>query len=418
MSETGARSANGGVPRRRFLAGAAAFAGGTVAAPYVALGQGALQPAQVSVGRIPWAAANAPVTQYMIENKLFEARAAEQGYRLTVDWRDYPTALPMVEALVGNNLDIGMWGNTPIIRAIANTLPLSLLSVGEGHQRFVIATRADSPLRTIQDLKGKTVGTLLGGDPYNAFAQMLRWELGSANPRDHGIRLVNIPTLAQAAQVPAGLDATCAFYPAFLPARATGSVAIMNSHGYTESHYKGPLGEGAGLLLPSVRQSPFFPDGYYLHRSFWLAHDKLLETRPKLALAFLIAQQEALAALAARKDPGAVSDLVKGYWKLDPADGAQIVKDDVLFLRGWSWPTEADATALLEVSKYFVDSKAIPAPLSWAQVKGAFTKTAPLAREAYEHLGSKPAEAEFVRTDASDLRGRPVWQSEAWAERS
>ena len=266
-----------GSSRRQFMLGAATVAGGALAGPRLAWGQAALQEVKVSVGRIPWAAANSPITQYMIENRLFEARAAEFGYRLTVDWRDYPTALPMVEAIVGNNLDIGMWGNTPIIRAIANKLPVSLLSVGEGHQRFVIATRSGSPIRNIQDLQGKTVGTLLGGDPYNAFAQMLRWELGSANPRDHGIKLVNIPTLAQAAQVPAGLDATSAFYPAFLPAQATGSVAVMNSHGYTESHYKGPLGEGAGILLPSVKKSPFYPDGYYLHRSFWFC---LLYTSP------------------------------------------------------------------------------------------------------------------------------------------
>ena len=129
-----------GSSRRQFMLGAATVAGGALAGPRLAWGQAALQEVKVSVGRIPWAAANSPITQYMIENRLFEARAAEFGYRLTVDWRDYPTALPMVEAIVGNNLDIGMWGNTPIIRAIANKLPVSLLSVGEGHQRFVIAT--------------------------------------------------------------------------------------------------------------------------------------------------------------------------------------------------------------------------------------------------------------------------------------
>ena len=88
--------------RRRFVAGGAAFAGAALASPYVALAEGALQPAKISVGRIPWAAMNAPITQYMIENKLFEKRAAELGYQLAVDWRDYPTALPMVEAIVGN----------------------------------------------------------------------------------------------------------------------------------------------------------------------------------------------------------------------------------------------------------------------------------------------------------------------------
>lgn len=403
--------------RRDLLLGGAAAAGGAIlGAPYVARAQ-ARQAVKVSVGRIPWAAGNSPMTQYMIANKLLDKRATELGYDLTIDWREYPTAMPMVEAIVANNLDMGMWGNTPIIRAISAKLPISLSVVGEGHLRFVIATRKGSPIRTIQDLKGKTVGTLLGGDPYNAFSQMLRHELGSANPKDHGIKIVNTPTLAQAAQVPTGMDASCAIYPAFLAAEPTGTVAVMNSFGYTEDYYEGPLGKGAGILLPSVKKSAFYPDGYYLHRSFWVVNNGLADKHPKVVVAFLTAQQEAVAALSAM-DPGAVSQLVKEYWKLDAVQGAKVVKDDVLFSRGWSWPTENDARAVLETSKYLVDNKVIEQPLTWAQVKNAFARTAPLVKEAYERMGSKPAAAEFTRTDVADLRGRPVWEIDRWTERS
>lgn len=403
--------------RRRALQLLAGAAGAALVAPRLGHAQGARRPVRISVGRIPWAAGNAPMTQYLINERLFEKRAAEFGYDLTVEWRDYPTALPMVEAIVGNNLDLGMWGNTPIIRAIAAKLPVSLLVVGEGHLRFLITTRKGSPIRNLQDLRGKTVGTLLGGDPFNALSQMLRHELGSANPKDHDIRIVNMTTLAQAAQVPTGTDATCSIYPAFLAAEPTGTVAIMNSYGYTEGHYEGPLGRGAGILLPSVKKSAFYPDGYYLHRSFWLAHNNLIDKHPDLVVAFLVAQQEAVAALTAT-NPGAVSQLVKDFWKLDPEAGAKVVKDDVLFARGWSWPTENDARAVLETSKYLVDSKVIPEPLSWAQVKGAFARTAPLVRQAYDRLGAKPAASEFLRTDVQDLRGQPLWQIDQWKERS
>ena len=398
--------------RRSLLLGAG---GAALAAPWVARAQGRRDAAKVSVGRIPWSAYNSPMTQYMIENKLYEKRAAELGFDLAVDWRDYPTALPMVEAVVGNNLDMGMWGNTPIIRALSNKLPISLMVVGEGHLRLVLATRKNSPVRTMEDIKGKTVGALLGGDPYNALSQMMRWELGSANPRDHGIKIVNTPTLAQAAQVPNGMDAAIAVYPAFLAAESTGTVGVMNSFGYTEDYYKGPAGEGGGHMLPSVRKSPFFPDGYYLHRSFWLVNNGLLDRSPKLVLAFLMAQQDAVSALAA-KDAGAVSQLVKEYWKLDPVQGAKVVNDDVIEKRGWIWPTEADARAVLETSKYLVDAKMIPAPLSWAQVKDSFRRTAPLVKEAFDRLGGQPAEGEFTRKDAGDLRGRPVWEIDRWAD--
>ena len=399
------------IGRRTLLAAT----GGALAMPWAARAQG--EAVKVSIGRIPWSAYNSPMTQYMIENKLFEKRAAELGLNLKIDWRDYPTALPMVEAIVGNNLDMGMWGNTPIIRAISSKLPISLMVVGEGHLRLVLATRDGSPIRNIQDLKGKTIGALLGGDPYNALTQMLRWELGSANPRENGIKIVNIPTLAQAAQVPSGLDAAIAVYPAYLAAQSTGTVGIMNSFGTTEDYYKGPAGEGGGLTLPSVKKSPFYPDGYYLHRSFWIVNNGLLDRNPMVALAFLMAQQDSVTALVAQ-DPGAVSQLVKEFWKLDAVQGAKVVNDDVVSKRGWIWPTEADARAVLETSKYLVDSKMIPAPLAWAQVKEAFRRTAPIVKEAYERLGSKPADGEFTRTDAGDLRGRPVWEIDQWGEPS
>ncbi|HVO88419.1 MAG TPA: hypothetical protein VMV45_07755, partial [Casimicrobiaceae bacterium] len=146
MSKAKQTSFNEG--RRNLLIGSAALAAGSIlGAPRIARAQGAKQSLKVSVGRIPWAAGNSPVTQYMIQNKLFEKRAQEFGYDLAIDWREYPTAMPMVEAIVGNNLDLGMWGNTPIIRAVSQKLPISLIAVGEGHLRFLIATRKGSPIR-------------------------------------------------------------------------------------------------------------------------------------------------------------------------------------------------------------------------------------------------------------------------------
>ena len=404
--------------RRQLVLGGTALAGAAaLGMPGLIHAQGSRRALKVSIGRIPWAAGNSPMTQYMINNKLLEKRAAELGYDLTVDWREYPTALPMVEAMVGNNLDIGMWGNTPITRGLSSGLPISLLVVGEGHLRFLITTRKDSPVRNMQDLQGKTIGVSLGGDPQSALFQMLRFELGVNDIKETGIKFVNMPTHAQAASVPTGVDATCTIYPAYLAAQASGTVAIANSFGYTEGHYDGPAGKGAGHLLPNVKKSPFFPDGYYLHRSFWIGRNGLIEQHPQAVVAFLVAQQEAVAALTAM-DAGAVSQLVKDYWKLDATLGAKVVKDDVLFARGWSWPTENDARAVLETSKFMADNKVIEAPLQWAQVKGAFSRTAPLVKQAYDKLGAKPGATEFTRTDVADLRGRPVWEINQWADRT
>lgn len=400
------------INRRTLLA--AGVAGIGAAALYRPSIVRAAEEASVSVGRQPWAAANSPITQYMMEQKLFEKHAAKQGYNLKVDWRDYPSAQPQVEAFVSNNLDLGMWGNTPIIRGLAAKQPWSILNVGEGHLRFVVATRSGSGIRNVQDLKGKTIGALLGGDPYNALSQILLYELGSGDPKANGINIVNVPTQAQAATVPTGMDAAVVIYPAFLKAQKDlGTVGIVNSYGYTEDYYKGPEGEGAGILLPSVKKSPFYPDGYYLHRSMWMAQNKLLDKTPKLAVAFMSAQQEALEALV-KMDPGDVSQLVKKYWELPPDLGAKVWKDDVLYARKWVWSTRGDVSAVVAASKFMVAGGLIPQPTTWDQINGAISKGAPLMQQAYEASGKVPDESAFTAKDVSDVRGLPVWEQSKW----
>lgn len=115
---------------------------------------------------------------------------------------------------------------------------------------------------------------------------------------------------------------------------------------------------------------------------------------------------------------GSVSELVKSFWNLPPEQGAKVVEDEVLFKRGWCWPTEGDAAAVLEISKYMVAGKIIEKPLAWAQVKGAFAQSQALLKEAYEKSGSKPPASAFEARDAADLRGKPAWEIAAWKDRS
>ena len=367
----------------------------------------------MSVGRQPWAAGNSPVTQYMIANKTFERFAADAGYDLTIDYRDYPSALPMVEAFVSGNLDFGMWGNTPIVRLIAQNQPIQLLTVGEGHFRFVLATRKDSPIRNIADLKGKTVGALLGGDPYNVLLQMLRFELGNADPEgaQHHRR--------QHADAGAGRDdpdrawtRRSLIYPAFLKAQRGNR--HRRHHELVRLHRE-PLqgtgrrrrrasccevGEEVAVLSRRLLPAPLVLDRASEH------HQE--PSRPSSS-AFVLAQQDAVAKLSAM-DAGQVSELVAQVLGARPEARRQVVKDDVLFARGWCWPTEGDAAALLETSKYMVDGKMIPKPLAWAQVRDAFALAAPArAGGVRQERAASPTRPRSTRKDAKDLRGAPVW---------
>lgn len=395
--------------RRRFILAAA----GTIAMPAIVRAQGK-KSAKVSIGRQPYAAGNSPLTQKMMEEKLLEKAAADLGYDLAVEWRDYPTAVPMVEAFISGNLDIGMWGNTPIVRLISQGQPINVLTVGEGHLRFVLSVRKGSPIRNLEDLKGKTVGALVGGDPYNALSQMLLCEMGNADPRAFDIKIVNTPTQAQGASLPEGMDASIVNYPAFLKASAEiGTVGIVNSFGTTEAGYSGPAGEGAGHLMPGAKKSKFYPDGYYLHRSFWICSDRIVGADAGIGEAFLIASQRALEGLIKMK-PEDVSQSVFKYWGLDPALGAKVIGDEVLFQRGWIWPTEGDAAAITQISQFMVEGRLIPKPLEWDKVKAAFAKAAPLNLKAYDATGKVPPEAAFTDKSAKDLRGLPIWRMNDW----
>lgn len=370
----------------------------------------------LSIGRQPYAGANSPITQYMIQHRLVQKYAKKLGYTVHVDWRDYPTAIPMVTDMLGNKLDIGMWGDTPIIRSLVTQQPISILSMGEGHLEFFLITRKGSGIRNFHDLKGKTVGVLLGGDPNFAFTEMLRYTLGSANAQKLGITLINTPTQAEAGSLPKGMDAAIAILPEYLQAHAADPniVSIANSFGYTGSYYKGSAGVGAGHLIPSVKKSPFYPEGFYLHRSFWVASTPFVKKYPKVIQAFVEAEQSALTH-ETHMNPGAVSQLVYKYWKLPPSLGAQVVKKDLMFIRGWVWPTQGDYYALVAVSQNLKKAGAVNQTLTWQEVKNNAKVTAPILKAAYTAMGSQPPASVFTQKQGvSDFRGYPVWDMAQW----
>jgi len=375
-----------------------------------------LQKLSVKVGRQPFAGGNSPITQYMIDNKLFEKYAAELGYDLTVTWNDYPTAIPMVSEMVSNQLDFGMWGATPIIRVIAEKQPISVLSLGEGRLEFPLITREGSGIRNLEDLRGKTVGVLIGGDPQFIFNLMLEYSLGSPNPDDFNITLVNTPTQAAGASLPKGMDASVVNLTAYLKARSEDPtiVPIVSSYGITGSHYDGPAGQGAGHLMPGADKSPFYPEGYYLHRSFWVVRDEIVEKHPKVAQAFVMAEQAAVDELS-KLSKEEIAALAHEYWDMNIEAELEIVEKELLFQRNWVWTTQGDANALVTVSKNLAEVKAIESALTWEDVMANMKKTSGILHEAYKAMGERPASGEFTKKEGvKDYRGLPVWEMDDW----
>ena len=119
---------------------------------FAPLSQAQDQKLTVSLGRLPWGALNSPITQHMMRNKMVEAEAKQLGYDLTLDWRDYPSAAPQVEAMQAGKLDLGVWGNVPIVRNIATGQPIHVLALAEGRLNFQIAVPKGSSIKSSRSL--------------------------------------------------------------------------------------------------------------------------------------------------------------------------------------------------------------------------------------------------------------------------
>jgi ABC-type nitrate/sulfonate/bicarbonate transport system substrate-binding protein len=101
-----------------------------------------------------------------------------KGYK--IEWSQFQGTSPMAQALVAGALDCATQGVLPIAQGMAsNTLNTYVVAqhVGENKGSFHLywAVKDDSPIKKVEDLKGKTVGiSIIGGGTHGPFALMLK----------------------------------------------------------------------------------------------------------------------------------------------------------------------------------------------------------------------------------------------------
>jgi ABC-type nitrate/sulfonate/bicarbonate transport system substrate-binding protein len=106
------------------------------------------------------------------------------------------------ESLIAGNLQFAHIGNFPFFSLIDKNAPIRGIFLGP-MQRISVMVRNDSPIKTIADLKGKTIGTAVGSGAYMALLFMLKHH-GLDADRDVSIR--NLPWPEQL-NLPSGIDA-------------------------------------------------------------------------------------------------------------------------------------------------------------------------------------------------------------------
>lgn len=100
-----------------------------------------------------------------IQQALLEASGALQGTPYKVEWAEFPAAAPLLEALRGGAIDIGIAGDAPTLNALASSDDITIVAGNRSPQQggLALVVPADSPVKTVADLRGRTVSPTTQG---------------------------------------------------------------------------------------------------------------------------------------------------------------------------------------------------------------------------------------------------------------
>src|SRR5579871_2131193 len=353
----------------------------------------------------------APLVFAMQRDKLLDQAASELGLQIDSEYLNFPVLLRMLQGLAAGQLDIGMLGSTPTIRNLAQPDAAVPIGLAGGGIKFPLQVPRGSPIKNLDDLKGKTVLTIVGSDLHLVLNLMLAAHFGTDDAKTLGITVKNIQAFAELTRAQPGIDAVLNVEPAAQGAVNAGElVNLLLNDGTTGPAYDGPEGKGAGHKIASFAKTPFAPEAYYPHRIWWVARQEFLQQNPKAIVALLIANARATK-LVTQMTPDAVIDLASQDWFSDRAAQRPYVENILYRRRGWSWITEGDARSLVGLSQV---KSIYQTPLTGDGVKGLMKLAAPLCREAWERVGKDPGPDAFLDNTAIDMRGLPLWEIDRW----
>lgn len=101
---------------------------------------------------------------------LMLSSGALDGVSYRIEWAEFPAAQNLLEAVGNGAVDVGLAGDAPFQFAYQSGLPIKAVSVQRSDPRpseaVAIIVPADSPARSIADLKGKRIATTRGSIGY------------------------------------------------------------------------------------------------------------------------------------------------------------------------------------------------------------------------------------------------------------
>jgi sulfonate transport system substrate-binding protein len=206
---------------------------------------------------------------------LLEKALTPLGY--TVVWREFPSGLPLLEALNGGSIDIGHSGDAPLLFAQAAGIPFKIFAASNPSPESTgVVVPKGSSIHTFTELKGKTMAFAKGSSAHLVVAQLLARE---------GMTFADIK-------------------PVYLEppdARAAFEAKAVDSWAVWDPFLAAAEVEGGGRLIANGA-------GLNGHREFFFGRADFLNTNPRVVDVMMTVLSET--GRAAKGDPKATADFL------------------------------------------------------------------------------------------------------------
>jgi sulfonate transport system substrate-binding protein len=128
-----------------------------------------------------------------------------------IEWKEFPAAAPLLEALGAGAIDTGLVGDAPFTFAAAANVPVKAIgTIRQSNEGLAILVPRDSKIHSLEDLKGKKIATGRGSIGH----QLILAALESKGWRPDDVQIVFLaPSDAKVAYSQGSVDAWSTWEP-------------------------------------------------------------------------------------------------------------------------------------------------------------------------------------------------------------
>ncbi|WP_147197816.1 ABC transporter substrate-binding protein [Pantoea sp. CCBC3-3-1] len=144
-----------------------------------------------------------------------------------IEWAEFPAAAPLAEALNAGAVDVGIIGDAPLLFSIAAGSQVKAVAVDKSDPYgTAVVVNKDSAIKTVANLKGKSIGT--GRGSVGHFVALKALEQAGIKPEEVHFRYLT-PSDAKIALASGAVDAWATWDPYTALAETSGTGRVLVS---------------------------------------------------------------------------------------------------------------------------------------------------------------------------------------------